>query len=127
MDIFGLEELEYIWSRARGPDMWADMVLDEFRACDVRRCVFEHFGVLRGPGLLPQEITMGTDGRIRVTGVNGHGRGGGRSGGRRGGRMSPMVEDDRATVASWGAVSRPSIRLILSAGSTRSRLRSSRR
>ena len=107
--------------------MWADMVLDEFRACDVRRCVFEHFGVLRGPGLLPQEIAMGTDGRIRVSGGNSHGRGGGRSGGRRGGRMSPMVEDDRATVASWGAVSRPSTRLSSDLGSNRSRVRSSRR
>ena len=105
--------------------MWADMVLDEFRACDVRRCVFEHFGVLRGSGLLPQELATGTDGRIPVAGGSDQGRGGG--GGRRGGRMGPVVEDDRATVASWGAVSRPSTRLSSSAGSTRARVRSSRR
>ena len=91
--------------------------------------MFEHFGVLRGPGLLPQEIATGTDGRIPGVGAYGHGRGGGRggSGRRRGGRGGQMFEDDRATVASWGNMSMPSSRLASSAGSTRSSVRSSRR
>lgn len=125
MEIQGLEELEYIYSRARGPDMWADMILDEFRACDVRRCVFEHFGVLPGPGLLPQEIATGTDGRIHGVGSYGGGRGGGRGGhGKRGGRIGQMVEDDRASVASWGNVSRNCTRSASSVRSTRSSVRS---
>ena len=128
MDIRGLEELEYIYSRARGPDRWADMILYEFRACDIRRCVFEHFGVLRRPGLLPQEIATGTDGRIRGVRDHGRGRSGERhGGGRRGERLDDMDEDDRATVASWGRVSRPSFSLASSDGSTTSSERSYRR
>ena len=127
MNILGVEELEYIYSRARGPDTWADMILDEFRACDIRRCVFEHFGILRGPGLLPQEIAMGIDGRIPGVEGYGRGRGGGRGGdGRRGGRGG-QIEDNRATMASWGNMSMPSSRLASSVGSTRSSVRSSRR
>ena len=125
MEIFGLEDLEYIYSPARGADMWADMILEEFRVCNIRRCVFEHFGVLPGPGLLPHELATGTDGRIPVGGRSER-----QSGERRGGgRREEMVEDDDSmTVASWGNVSRPdTTRRASTAGGTRSNVRSSRR
>ena len=65
--------------------------------------MLEHFGLLDGPGLLPQEVATGTDGRIPAGRRRDRGdRGGGPSGG----RVAGLIEDDRATRASWGNVSR---------------------
>lgn len=123
----GPEEMEFIYSRHRGPEPWADMVRHDMRRNDVSRGYLEHYGVLRGPGLLPGEEGYGRGGNYGMEGsmsgrgsvrgsMSGRGsmmgsmRGGMRGGGRgtrRGGRMGQMMDDDAASVASWGAASRP--------------------
>ena len=115
--IRGPEEMEYIYSKNRGPDQWADMVIESMRRNDVFRGYLEHYGILRGPGLLPGERLEGA--RRGYGPSRGRGRGG-RSGGGRGGRMGQMMHDDRAEPRSWGAISRLPNRAPTVAGSRQS-------
>lgn len=107
----GPEELEYIYSRNRGPDPGADWCKRSLEEIGVWRGLLEHFGALRGPGRLREEDSRGRRGEGR-----GLGRGGGRERGRGGrgrrGRGSHDMRDERAEMASWGGISRPSTRAL---------------
>ena len=110
LEVEGPEEVEYIYSRTRGPDPGADRIKRILENKGVWRGLFEHFGVLRGSGRLPGESRRRAGGGGRLV-EPGHG---GRTGGGEraevaswGGVSRP---GDRAEVASWGGVSRPTSR-----------------
>ena len=119
----GYEDIEYIYNEHRFPDRWADVVIDDLEKHHVFRGYLVHYGILEGPGFMPNERPHRRDHGNRET-VGRHGMRGmpaddGRPS-RRGGRMAQMMEDDRESRASWGRVSKPSSRAPTVAGSVRS-------
>ncbi|KAG7009707.1 hypothetical protein G7Y79_00002g008220 [Physcia stellaris] len=65
----GPEELEYIYSRTRGPDPGADWCKHSLEEIGVWRGLLVHFGALRGPGGLGRESGRRVEGGRGVLGA----------------------------------------------------------